>query len=169
MDTARLWFARIVMLYALLIFCFLSYLYIVEPLEHIERFGISADGSPESIAFLRVAVGGLFLGMAITALCGLALPARLIACLSVIVLFDGCVVAMRLLGIAIDGAVHVREELGAALGVLVADVGVEPIRVHAHEHEVGTVKQRADEGGVAARVGAGQQLRKACDIVREDN
>jgi len=35
MQTARLWFARIVMVYALLIFAFLSYLYILEPLEHI--------------------------------------------------------------------------------------------------------------------------------------
>lgn len=103
MDTARLWFARIVMVYALLIFCFLSYLYVVEPLEHIERFGISATGSPESIAFLRVGVGGLFLGMAITSLYGLIRPSRLLAALWVIVLFDGCVVAMRLTGIFIDG------------------------------------------------------------------
>ena len=103
MNAARLWFARIVMLYALLIFCFLAYLYIVEPLEHIDMFGISATGVPESINFLRAGPGALFLGMAITAAVGLARPSLLIPCLWVIVLFDGCVVFVRLLGMAVDG------------------------------------------------------------------
>jgi len=103
MDTARLWFARIVMLYALLIFCYLAFVFILHPLENIERFGVSATGSTDFTAFLRVCVGGLFLGMAITAFYGLVVPARLVAALWVIVLFDGCIVALRLLGIAIDG------------------------------------------------------------------
>jgi hypothetical protein len=91
------------MLYALLIFAFLAYLYIIEPLEHIEKFGISAANVPEAVNFVRTAVGGLFLGMAITAGFGLARRDRLIDCLWVIVLFDGCVVAGRLFGIAVDG------------------------------------------------------------------
>ena len=103
MYSARLWFARIVTLYALLIFTFLAYLFVVEPLEHIANFGISASGVPESINFLRTGPGALFLGLTITAAYGLARPGRLIGCLWVIVLFDGCVVAARLLGMAVDG------------------------------------------------------------------
>lgn len=108
MDTARLWFARIVILYALLIFCYLAYVFIVHPLDNIERFGMSATGSTDFIAFLRVCVGGLFLGMAITAFYGLVIPAGLLAALWVIVLFDGCIVTLRLLGIAIDGVTPVQ-------------------------------------------------------------
>jgi len=103
MYNARLWFARIVTLYAFLIFTFLAWLFVAEPLEHIANFGISASGVPESINFLRTGPGALFLGLAITAAYGLARPGRLIACLWVIVLFDGCVVAARLLGMAVDG------------------------------------------------------------------
>ncbi len=91
------------MLYALLIFCFLSVLYLFEPLDHIARFGIDASGTPESIAFLRTGPGAFFAGMALIAAIGLAQPRRLRACLQIIVLFDGCVVAARLFGIAVDG------------------------------------------------------------------
>ncbi len=99
----RLWFARIVTFYALLIFCFLAFLYIFEPLEHIARFGIDASGVPESINFLRAGPGALFAGMAVTAAYGLARPERLIACLWILVLFNGCVVTVRLFGIVVDG------------------------------------------------------------------
>jgi len=101
--TGRLWFARLVMLYACLIFAFLAWLYVAEPLEHIAKFGISATGTPESINFLRAGPGALFLGMFLVATWGLARPDRLRACLLVLVLFDGCVVAVRLLGMAVDG------------------------------------------------------------------
>ncbi len=108
MSRLGLWFARLVMLYALLIFCFLAYLYCVEPLDHIENFGISASGVPESINFLRAGPGALFLGMAITAAVGLLRPKKLVACLWVIVLFDGCVVLLRLFGIAVDGVTDLQ-------------------------------------------------------------
>jgi hypothetical protein len=100
---AGLWFARLVTLYACLIFAFLAWLYVAEPLEHIARFGISATGSPESINFLRAGPGALFLGMFLVAVYGLARPGRLRPCLLILVLFDGCVVAVRLLGMAVDG------------------------------------------------------------------
>lgn len=106
--SAGRWFARIVTLYALLIFCFLSFLYLFEPLEHIARFGIDASGTPESIAFLRTGPGAFFAGMALIAAMGLARPGRLLACLQIIVLFDGCVVAARLFGIAVDGMTPVQ-------------------------------------------------------------
>ena len=103
MQTARLWFARIVMVYALLIFAFLSYLYILEPLQHINGFGISAPGVPESINFLRAGPGALFLGMTLYAAYGLARPGQLRNCLWVLVIFNACVVAVRFFGIALDG------------------------------------------------------------------
>jgi len=103
MYNARLWFARIIMIYALLIFTFLSYLYIIEPLHHIAGFGISASGVPESINFLRAGPGALFLGMTLYAAYGLAQPGHLRDCLWVLVIFNACVVAVRLFGIALDG------------------------------------------------------------------
>jgi len=103
MHSTRLWFARIVTAYALLIFAFLSYLYILEPLKHITGFGISATGSPESINFLRAGPGALFLGLALYAGYGLIRPGRLISCLWVLVIFNICVVGVRLFGIAVDG------------------------------------------------------------------
>jgi hypothetical protein len=103
MDNARLWFARIVMAYAVLIFAFLAYLYIAEPGAHVERFGVSVSALPESLNFMRAGPGALFLGMMLFAAFGLVRPARLRDCLWVLVIFNGGVVAVRLLGIAVDG------------------------------------------------------------------
>lgn len=108
MHSARLWFARIIMLYALLIFAFLAYLYIGEPLDHIAGFGISATGVPESINFLRAGPGALFLGMALFAAYGLARPSHLRSCLWVLVIFNACVVGVRLFGMAVDGITPVQ-------------------------------------------------------------
>jgi len=103
MHSSRLWFARLVTAYALMIFAFLAYLYVLEPLDHIAKFGIAATGSPESINFLRAGPGALFLGMFLFAAYGLARPGRLRSCLWVLVVLNGCVVAVRLLGMAVDG------------------------------------------------------------------
>ena len=108
MTHARLWFARLVTLYACLIFTFLAYLYLIEPLDHIARFGISASGTPESINFLRAGPGALFSGLALTAAFGLARPQHLVHSLWVIVLFDACVVAVRLFGMAVDGITELQ-------------------------------------------------------------
>jgi hypothetical protein len=103
MNKARLWFARIIVAYALLIFAFLAYLYILEPLKHIAGFGISATGVPESVNFLRAGPGALFLGMALFSAYGLVRPRQLRTCLWVLVVFNACVVAVRFFGIAVDG------------------------------------------------------------------
>ena len=108
MKNTRLWFARIVTFYAVLIFSFLAYLYIAEPLDHIAKFGIAASGVPESVNFLRTGPGALFAAMALTAIHGLARPNRLLACLWVLVLFNGCVVAARLFGMIIDGVTPIQ-------------------------------------------------------------
>ena len=107
-TAVRIWFARIVMLYALLIFTFLAYLYMAEPLNHIANFGISASGAPESVNFLRAGPGALFTGMALTAAYALARPSKLVACFWVIVLFNGCVVAARITGIALEGVTNLQ-------------------------------------------------------------
>jgi hypothetical protein len=104
MRTLRLWFARVVAAYALLLFSFLAYLYVWEPTEHIAGFGISATGSPESINFLRAGPGALFAGMAVAAAIGLARPRRLPTTLFTLVLFTGAVVAVRLYGISAEGS-----------------------------------------------------------------
>jgi len=103
MPKILLWFSRIVTVYALAIFTFLAYLYIAQPLENIARFGVSSSGVPESINFFRSGPGALFAGMALSAAYGLARPNRLMSCLWILVLFNGCVVAVRLLGIVVDG------------------------------------------------------------------
>ncbi|CAG0945182.1 hypothetical protein GPROT2_03072 [Gammaproteobacteria bacterium] len=108
MESTRLWFARLVMAYALLIFSFGSWLYIAEPLEHIARFGISASGSPESINFLRAGPGALFLSMALFAVAGLLRPAWLRECLLLLVIINACVVAVRLFGIGIEGTTPIQ-------------------------------------------------------------
>lgn len=103
MDNARLWFARVVAGYAVLIFAFLAWLYIAEPAAHIARFGVGITGAPESVNFLRAGPGALFLGMGVYAAWGLARPSRLATALQVLVIFNGGVVAVRLLGMAVDG------------------------------------------------------------------
>jgi hypothetical protein len=100
----RLWFARVVLLYGVAIFSFLAWLYLAEPLQHIEKFGIRSDGTPESIAFLRVGPGAMFLFLAVTSLYGLLRSQYLRASLIVLVVFNACVVGARLYGIFVDGA-----------------------------------------------------------------
>jgi hypothetical protein len=108
MPTARLWFARAVAVYAFLLFTFLAYLYVWEPTDHIARVGISATGEPESVNFLRAGPGALFAGMAIAAAIGLARPRRLVGSLWILVLFTGCVVAVRLYGMLAEGVTQVQ-------------------------------------------------------------
>lgn len=103
MQGARLWFARMVMLYALLIFSFLGYLYMVEPADHITRFGVSISGVPESVNFLRAGPGAMFTALAVTALYGLLRPRHFLACLWFVVVLNACVVAGRLYGMATEG------------------------------------------------------------------
>lgn len=99
----RLWFARVVVIYAAVLFAFLAWLYLARPLQHIAGFGISANGSPESIAFLRVGPGAMFAFLSVTAFYGLLRSQYLRVSLIVLVTFNACVVAARLFGIAVDG------------------------------------------------------------------
>lgn len=107
-SVVRLWFARTIAAYATLIFAFLGTLYLAEPLDHIAKFGISATGSPESIAFLRVGPGAMFAFLALTALYGLLRPRYLRTSLIVLVVFNACVIGARLYGIVQDGATPIQ-------------------------------------------------------------
>jgi hypothetical protein len=103
MTRVRLWFARAVMLYALLIFAYLGALYFIEPQAHIARFGVSISGAPESLNFVRTGPGAMFVALAVTALYGLVRRQHLLACLWFVVLLNACVVAGRIYGIATEG------------------------------------------------------------------
>jgi hypothetical protein len=102
-STTRLWFARLVMVYAFAINAFLGWLYMFEPQKHIAKFGVAVSGVPESLNFLRAGPGAMFTALAVTALYGLLRPERFLACLWFIVLLTACVVAARLYGITVDG------------------------------------------------------------------
>lgn len=108
LSAIRIWFARLVMLYALGINTFLGWLYIFEPSKHIARFGVAVSGTPESLNFLRAGPGAMFTALAVTALYGLLRPRRFLTCLRFIVLFTACIVAARLYGIAVDGLTAVQ-------------------------------------------------------------
>lgn len=103
MTQARLWLARAVMFYALAIFGYLAFLYMLEPQAHIARFGVAISGAPESLNFIRTGPGAMFSALAVTALYGLARPRHFLACLWFIVALNACVVAGRFYGIATDG------------------------------------------------------------------
>jgi hypothetical protein len=103
MAQSRLWFARIVMIYALLTFTFLAALYIFEPQNHIAKFGVSISGVPESINFLRAGPGAMFTTLALTSLYGLVRPQHFLTCLWFVVVLNACVVAARLYGMTVDG------------------------------------------------------------------
>jgi hypothetical protein len=102
MTNARLWFARVVMAYALLIFAFLGQLFFFDPLAGIASFGVTL-AEPHSITFIRTSLGAMFVGFAVTALYGLARPRYFLACLWFLVVMNVCIVAARLYGFAVDG------------------------------------------------------------------
>jgi hypothetical protein len=108
LSLARLWFARLVMAYAVAINGFLGWLYMAEPQKHIAKFGVAISGVPESINFLRAGPGAMFTALAVTALYGLVRPRYFLACLGFVVVLNACVVAGRLYGIALDGVTPVQ-------------------------------------------------------------
>ena len=107
-TTVRLWIARIVAAYAAMLFCFLAYLYMGEPAGHIEKFGVSISGTPESVNFLRAGPGALFTGMAVVAIIGLLRPRRLSDSLLVLIIFTGAVLLGRVYGMMTDGITEMQ-------------------------------------------------------------
>ncbi|NKB43900.1 MAG: hypothetical protein GKS03_06430 [Alphaproteobacteria bacterium] len=104
-DTAklRLWYARAVMTYAVLIFAFLSALYAFNPLAGIDMFGVSLSGEAHSITFLRTSLGAMFSGLFFASAIGIVRPRLFMTCLTIVVGFMTMIVALRLYGLTIDG------------------------------------------------------------------
>lgn len=103
MQTARLWFARIVLLYAVLICGFLAWIYFVNPQSGLAPFGVSLSGEPHSASFIRTGIGAFFVTQLVIAAAGLARPRWLAAALGLLALINGIILAGRVLGIALDG------------------------------------------------------------------
>jgi hypothetical protein len=99
----RLWYARIVMGFAFLIYAFLASLYAFNPLDGIEMFGVSLSGEAHSITFLRTGLGTLFSSLFLASAIGLVRPKLFMTCLTIIVTVMAIIVALRLYGLAIDG------------------------------------------------------------------
>ena len=126
-------FARIAAAYALLVFGYFAYLYLVSPLDHIEAAGVFANGTPESAAFFRAGPGALFAGMAILGGYGLINPSRLFDSLAALALFNCVVFVARLVGLLVDGISSLQLlELaadGLSMGLfLAACVGMRPAK-----------------------------------------
>lgn len=99
----RLWYARIIMGLALLMFAFLAQLYAFTPLNGIDMFGVSLSGEAHSITFLRTSLGAMFSSLFFTCLIGLIRPKWFFTCLTFVVGVMTMIVALRLYGFAVDG------------------------------------------------------------------
>ncbi|MEQ8734947.1 MAG: hypothetical protein RIC29_08490 [Rhodospirillaceae bacterium] len=99
----RLWYARLVMGLALIIYGFLASLYAFNPLAGIDMFGVSLSGEAHSVTFLRTGVGAMFSSLFFAALIGLARPKLFMTCLTIIVGVMTIIVALRVYGLIVDG------------------------------------------------------------------
>lgn len=102
-SSLRLWYARIVMVSAVLIFAFLASLYAFNPTAGIDMFGVSISGEPHSITFLRTSLGAMFSGLFFASAIGLVKPRLFMTCLTIVISFMATIVGLRLYGLAIDG------------------------------------------------------------------
>lgn len=99
----RLWYARGVMAYAVIIFAFLANLYAFNPMAGIDMFGVSLSGEAHSITFLRTGLGAMFSSLFFASAIGLARPKLFITCLTIVLGVMTMIVALRVYGLAIDG------------------------------------------------------------------
>jgi hypothetical protein len=97
-----LWFGRVVLGAATLLLGAIALEYIVDPVGAGAPHRI-ALGSPEAITIMRVS-GGVFLGIALALLGCLVSERRLLAGLALLVTVATAITAVRLLGLALDGA-----------------------------------------------------------------
>lgn len=120
-DTLRLWYARVVMTYAVVIFAFLSILYAFNPLAGIDMFGVSLSGEAHSITFLRTSLGAMFSSLFFASAIGLLRPRLFLTCLTIVVGAMTMIVTLRLYGLAVDGvtAKNISELRTEGLSLLV--------------------------------------------------
>lgn len=103
LRAVRTWLARGILVFATLLYLEIARRMLLDPRATMQPFGIVLT-QPVSITTVRAVMGAFFLGLSITAFRGLMLPAQTRIMLWVMVTFTACVVAGRLLGMALDGA-----------------------------------------------------------------
>jgi hypothetical protein len=96
------WIGRIALLVAVLAFGRVGWLYILHPVEASARFAMTLS-SVAAVTNIRVGFGAFHLGMAAIALACLTSTRRLIVGLAAVAIMTAIVVAVRLLGVALDG------------------------------------------------------------------
>ena len=99
----RLWYARLVMVLAALMYGFLASLYAFNPLAGIDMFGVNLSGEAHSVTFLRTGVGAMFSSLFLASLIGLARPKLFMTCLTMIVGVMTIIVVLRVYGLSVDG------------------------------------------------------------------
>ena len=120
MTAVRFWFSRAALVYAAAIFGLIAGIWFVNPQIGLERFGLSVNGTPESLAFPRTTAGALFIAMTVNALYGLARPRDFRTALIAVLVMDGSVLAARLfsivhVGVSVRQLLELRNEAGSFL------------------------------------------------------
>src|SRR2546425_7424550 len=96
-----LWFNRLVLAGATVLFSLIGIRYIVDPITAVAPHQITL-GSNEAVTIMRVS-GGVFLGIASVLLACVFSERRLLAGIGVLALVSIAVTAARLIGLAVDG------------------------------------------------------------------
>jgi hypothetical protein len=102
MTKARLWTVRAVLLFIALLYTFIGYLFVTDPVGTSDSFKTVAD-SPTAITTIRVTYGMGFLSLALTAWFGLARPKHAFEAVTFLLVMVSAVVMFRLYGLAVDG------------------------------------------------------------------
>jgi Domain of unknown function (DUF4345) len=97
-----LWFNRVVLAGATLLFSLIGVRYIVDPVSEVAPHAITL-GSPEAITMMRVS-GAVFVGLAAVLFMSLVSDRRLRGGIAVLALVSIAVTAVRLFGLVVDGA-----------------------------------------------------------------
>jgi hypothetical protein len=99
---ASLWFDRVVLAGATVLFSLIGIRYIVDPVGAVAPHAITL-GSPEAITMMRVS-GGVFVGIAAVLFASILSERRTRGGIAVLAVVSIAVTAVRLFGLAVDGA-----------------------------------------------------------------
>lgn len=102
MITARVWTEREVLLFVALLYTFIGYLFVSDPVGTSDGFKTVLD-SPTAITTIRVTYGMGFLSLALTAWVGLAWRKHAFHAVTFLLVMVSAVVIFRLYGLAVDG------------------------------------------------------------------
>lgn len=102
MAKARLWTVYAVLLFIALLYTFIGYLFVSNPVGTANGFKTVLDG-PTAITTIRVTYGMGFLSLALTAWVGLAWRKYAFQAVTLLLVMVGAVVLFRLYGLVVDG------------------------------------------------------------------